>query len=979
MTDLIFVRNRRYLSLWIIALTLLFQGITFGSTAALVAVDKNTQGSWKGVYGNDGYLIPYQGGTAPSYVSVAFSGSSQWVWNYNTTSPAAVQKPTGTDRIASCWYAPSEYSVQLNFTDDLTHRVAYYFLDWDNLGRRQTVTVTDSANGSVLNEETLSGFAQGVWLVWDVKGSIKITTKALSGNAVAGGLFFGGNSVAPNPAPSQVATPVFSPAGGSFSSATTATITSSTVGATIRYTTDGSSNPTETSAVYSGPLAIANSVTIKAKAFAPGMTESAVATASFVVNTPTPPVNEASGNSAAFLAIDTTTQGDWNGVYGGDGNRIAAQGGTLPSYVTTTFSGSSEWVWNYNSTDKAALQKNNSTDRVASCWYAASSHTVNFQINDGLSHRLAIYCLDWDGAGRKQTLTLTDSDTGAVLNSQTISSFSEGVWVVWNIKGKVTLTVKSITGNAVVNGIFFGPGGSAPSTIARVATPVITPSGGSFSGQVTVTMSSGTAGATIRYTADGSTPTLSSAVYNSALIPSTSVTYKARAFKSGMTDSAVATATFNINNPTGTTGPLADLANNPNTVFPAPEGFDTIQYAPDGKLGFIVWKDRQLIYRERNTSGNWSESVVNGGGNVFQMLLTFSYGGMREDYRFQPSAILLFDVQSQPHVLQANGRNVAHYTRSGGNWGLFETISNPAASDNISVLVGSMGPNNIIHLGALTGGSPRKLTYGSNKAGQWIWSHISNVTDAPLSYWAPPYAPRWLSLAADSRNNAHMTFRTSMDMTYDSAGHPRAYSELKYASNASGQWSTALVQKPDDVSAEAANGASIAIAPDDKPRIASWYNDRGDGGSASESRLFYHEPTSSGTWNRTMVLRNPDGYSAGDGPKGAGFSPHLKFDQSGRPHILFLDHAGEHFGGIGQQEYAGNLRHAWRNGSTWSFETIYRQTSPVDREIIYPTFAMSGNEMAVTLLQRETKWNFSSFPPLSNSTYYFRFFTKQMP
>jgi hypothetical protein len=283
-------------------------------------------------------------------------------------------------------------------------------------------------------------------------------------------------------------------------------------------------------------------------------------------------------------------------------------------------------------------------------------------------------------------------------------------------------------------------------------------------------------------------------------------------------------------------------------------------------------------------------------------------------------------------------------------------------------------------LAALSMGSPRNLTYGSTRNGGWSWTQISTVTDAPLSYWAPPYAPRWLSLAVDGWNNAHMTFRSSMDITYDSASHPRAYSELKYASNASGQWATTLVQRPADISAESANGASVAISPvDNQPRIVSWYNDRGDGGSSSYSKMYYYERNSSGAWPPSIVFDQPDGYVAGDGPKGTGFSPYLRFDASGRPHIVFMDHAGEHFSNIGQQEYAGNLRHAWRNGSSWSVENIYRQVAPLDREIVYPAFAMRGNEMAVTLLQRETRWNLSSFPPLSNSTYYFRFFTKTLP
>ena len=65
----------------------------------------------------------------------------------------------------------------------------------------------------------------------------------------------------------QVATPTFTPPGGTFSSAQSVSISCTTSGATIRYTTNGV-DPTSSSAVYSGPISvISGSVTIKARAF----------------------------------------------------------------------------------------------------------------------------------------------------------------------------------------------------------------------------------------------------------------------------------------------------------------------------------------------------------------------------------------------------------------------------------------------------------------------------------------------------------------------------------------------------------------------------------------------------------------------------------------------------------------------------------------------------------------------------------------
>ncbi|OKI16443.1 hypothetical protein A6A07_10470 [Streptomyces sp. CB03911] len=84
------------------------------------------------------------------------------------------------------------------------------------------------------------------------------------------------------------------------------------------------------------------------------------------------------------------------------------------------------------------------------------------------------------------------------------------------------------------------------STGGQVAQPAISPAGGQFATAQTVTISDATAGATIRYTRDGSTPTNSSPVYTGAFSVTASSTVKAFAQASGLTDSPVASATFTI-------------------------------------------------------------------------------------------------------------------------------------------------------------------------------------------------------------------------------------------------------------------------------------------------------------------------------------------------------------------------------------------------------------------------------------------------
>ncbi len=108
-------------------------------------------------------------------------------------------------------------------------------------------------------------------------------------------------------------TPSFSPAGGSYSSAQSVAITSSTSGATIYYTTNGST-PTTSSAVYSGPVSVAASETLQAIAVASNYSNSPAATATYTIALPaagTPSFSPAGGSysSAQLVAITSSTSG----------------------------------------------------------------------------------------------------------------------------------------------------------------------------------------------------------------------------------------------------------------------------------------------------------------------------------------------------------------------------------------------------------------------------------------------------------------------------------------------------------------------------------------------------------------------------------------------------------------------------------------------------------------------------------------------
>lgn len=115
-----------------------------------------------------------------------------------------------------------------------------------------------------------------------------------------------------NSAPQPVATPTFTPPGGTYATAQTVTISTATSGATIRYTTDGST-PTASSPVYSGPISVPSNRTVNAIGIKAGQPNSAVGSASYVIGTPvaTPTFSPPGGAyaSAQTVTISTTTSG----------------------------------------------------------------------------------------------------------------------------------------------------------------------------------------------------------------------------------------------------------------------------------------------------------------------------------------------------------------------------------------------------------------------------------------------------------------------------------------------------------------------------------------------------------------------------------------------------------------------------------------------------------------------------------------------
>ncbi len=164
-----------------------------------------------------------------------------------------------------------------------------------------------------------------------------------------------------------------------------------------------------------------------------------------------------SSPAAGYVKEDTATQGNWIGAYGAQGYEIAAGASSLPSYATITPSGATSYIWSTTSSDARALQTPGSSNRVAACWFSATSFSVDVNLTDGQQHLLSIYALDFDSKGRDEQIQILSAATGAVLDTETISSFSGGVYLQWKVSGDIVVKVTNLAGtstNALISGLF---------------------------------------------------------------------------------------------------------------------------------------------------------------------------------------------------------------------------------------------------------------------------------------------------------------------------------------------------------------------------------------------------------------------------------------------------------------------------------------------------------------------------------------------
>jgi hypothetical protein len=155
--------------------------------------------------------------------------------------------------------------------------------------------------------------------------------------------------------------------------------------------------------------------------------------------------------------------------------------------------------------------------------------------------------------------------------------------------------------------------------VANTATPQLTPKGGQFDAAVLVTIQTATAGASIRYTLDGSTPSPTvGTVYTGPVAVGQSATLRAVAYKVGLNPSAIASETYTIG--AVVAGPVCPAtATNPAPVISSANSSATYPSALGGAPQDGTYYRTAVVFYN-NPSSEQYQGVIVISGNTVQII-----------------------------------------------------------------------------------------------------------------------------------------------------------------------------------------------------------------------------------------------------------------------------------------------------------------------------------------------------------------------
>jgi LysM repeat protein len=397
----------------------------------------------------------------------------------------------------------------------------------------QSVTISDATAGATIYYTTngttpttsSTAYTGAIW---------QSSTQTLKAIAVESGYANSAVTTAAYTIAPVLPAPTFSPTGGGaswalFNSPPSVTISDSQAGTTFYYTTNGTT-PTTSSTKYTGAITVSATETIEAIAVETGYTNSSMSSMLYSI-APMLPAPTFSLAPGTYSTSQSVTIGDATA-----GTTIYySTNGTTPTTSSTKYTGTIT-VSATETLEAIAVESGYCSSPAATAAYtiiAPALPVPTFSLAPGTYTT-------------SQTVTIGDATAGTTIyytTNGTMPTTSSSVY-----SGAITVSAtETLEAIAVKAGYTNSATASAAYTIAPVLpTPTFSLAPGTYTTLQTVTISDATAGTTIYYTTNGTTPTTSSSVYSGAITVSATETLEAIAVKTAYTNSATASAAYAI-------------------------------------------------------------------------------------------------------------------------------------------------------------------------------------------------------------------------------------------------------------------------------------------------------------------------------------------------------------------------------------------------------------------------------------------------
>ena len=194
--------------------------------------------------------------------------------------------------------------------------------------------------------------------------------------------------------------------------------------------------------------------------------------------------------AAQFLAKDSTTSGNWGGVYGKDGYVLCNYNGngndkkSLPSYVASVaynmiygdgLPNAAQWATGTSDTRALSADSSNSNIRNATCLYTdgynGGRNTMTFTVSTigSRTYQVTLYFVDWDNKGRQLAVEMFDANTLNLISPvQVVSNCYGGCYLLYSYNQSAKFRIDQVRGdNAVLSGIFFDSAPATPVTVTN--------------------------------------------------------------------------------------------------------------------------------------------------------------------------------------------------------------------------------------------------------------------------------------------------------------------------------------------------------------------------------------------------------------------------------------------------------------------------------------------------------------------------------